>query len=108
MKSFFALSFVIPGKEHMVCKLNRSLYGLRLKQASRQWYKKLDAFMLKHGYKSSHANHGLYTKRDESGSPIILVLYVDDMLIAAKKRSTVDVLKKQLKFYIFNERPWGS
>ncbi|MCO5603724.1 hypothetical protein L7F22_057875 [Adiantum nelumboides] len=29
--------------------------------------------------------------------PIILVLYVDDMLIAAKKRSTVDALKEQLK-----------
>ena len=69
--------FVIPGKEHLVCKLNRSLYGL--KQASRQWYKKFDAFMLKHGYKRSHVDHCLYTKRDESGSPIILVLYVDDM-----------------------------
>ena len=53
--------------------------------------------MLKHGYKRSHANHCLYTKRDGNGSPIILVLYVDDMLIAANKRSTVDVLKKQLK-----------
>ena len=78
--------FVIPGKEHLVCKLNRSLYGL--KQTSRQWYKKFDAFMLKHGYKRSHADHCLYTKRDESGSPVIL---------AATKRSTVDVLKKQLK-----------
>ena len=27
--------FVVPGKEHMVCKLTRSLYGL--KQAPRQW-----------------------------------------------------------------------
>ncbi|MCO5610248.1 hypothetical protein L7F22_064484 [Adiantum nelumboides] len=87
--------YVIPGKEHLVCKLNRSLYGL--KQASRQWYKKFDAFMLKHGYKRSHADHCLYIKRDEDGSPIILVLYVDDILIAAEKRSTVDALKEQLK-----------
>ena len=52
--------------------------------------------MLKHGYKRSHADHCLYTKRDENASPLILVLYVDDivddMLIAAKKRSAVDVL----------------
>ena len=72
--------FVIPGKERLVCKL---------KQASRQWYKTFDAFMLK--------LHCLYTNRDENGSPIILVLYADDIIIAAKKRSTVDALKKQLK-----------
>ena len=40
--------FVVPGKEHMVCKLTRSLYGL--KQAPRQWYKKFDAFMTKSGF----------------------------------------------------------
>ncbi|MCO5615152.1 hypothetical protein L7F22_069441 [Adiantum nelumboides] len=87
--------FVISRKEHLVCKLNRSLYGL--KQASRQSYKKFDTFMLKHGYKRSHADHCLYIKRDEDGTPIMLVLYVDDMLIAAKKQSTVDALKEQLK-----------
>ena len=35
--------FVVPGKEHMVCKITRSLYGL--KQAPRQWYKNFDSFM---------------------------------------------------------------
>ena len=52
--------------------------------------------MLKHGYKRSYADHCLYTKLDEDGSPIIFVLYVDDMLIAGKKRSAVDALKQQL------------
>ena len=37
--------FVVPVKEHMVCKLTRILYGL--KQAPRQWYKKFDSFMTK-------------------------------------------------------------
>ena len=35
--------FVVPGKEHMVCKLTRSLYGL--KQAPRQWCNKFDSFV---------------------------------------------------------------
>ncbi|KAK1631604.1 hypothetical protein QYE76_005919 [Lolium multiflorum] len=30
--------FVVPGKEDLVCKLKRSLYGL--KQSPRQWYKR--------------------------------------------------------------------
>ena len=86
--------YVILGKEHLVCKLKRSLYGL--KQAPRQWYKKFDAFMLKNGFKRSQADHCLYTTKDIDGNPIILVLYVDDMLLAGKKKETIDALKQQL------------
>ena len=46
-----SVGYVILGKEHLVCKLKRSLYGL--KQVPRQWYKKFDAFMLKNGFNRS-------------------------------------------------------
>ncbi|OAE22245.1 hypothetical protein AXG93_412s1350 [Marchantia polymorpha subsp. ruderalis] len=40
--------FQVSRKEDYVCKLKRSLYGL--KQSSMQWYKRFDSFMLKIGY----------------------------------------------------------
>jgi ATP-binding cassette subfamily B (MDR/TAP) protein 1 len=43
--------FIVPSKEDLVCKLKRSLYGL--KQSPRQWYKRFDSFMLAHGFKRS-------------------------------------------------------
>ncbi|WVZ89176.1 hypothetical protein U9M48_035612 [Paspalum notatum var. saurae] len=87
--------FVIPGKENLVCKLKKSLYGL--KQSPRQWYKRFDSFMLCNGFKRSDCDSCVYLKT-VNGSTIYLLLYVDDMLIAAKEKSEIDKLKVQ-----FNE-----
>ena len=85
--------FVIPGKEKLVCKLKKSLYGL--KQSPRQWYKRFDTFMLSQGFKRSNYDSCVYLKT-VNGSTIYLLLYVDDMLIAAKSMSEINELKKQL------------
>nr|AAL75759.1 Putative pol polyprotein [Oryza sativa Japonica Group]AAL91607.1 Putative pol polyprotein [Oryza sativa Japonica Group]AAP51772.1 retrotransposon protein, putative, Ty1-copia subclass [Oryza sativa Japonica Group] len=84
--------FIVPGKEGYVCKLKRSFYGL--KQSPRQWYKRFDLFMLSHGFKRSEFDSCVYIKF-VNGSPIYL-LYVDDMLIAAKSKEQITTLKKQL------------
>ena len=40
--------FIVLGKEDMVCRLKKSLYGL--KQSPRQWYKTFDSFMISQGF----------------------------------------------------------
>ena len=85
--------FVIPGKEHFVCKLKKSLYGL--KQSPRQWYKRFDLFMRSRGFNRSNYDSCVYLKT-VNGSVIYLLLYVDDILIAAKDKSEITKLKAQL------------
>ena len=76
-----------------MCKLKRSLYGL--KQSPRQWNKRFDSFMLSHGFKRSKYDSCVYIKH-VNGSSIYLLLYVDDMLIAAKSKVEITKLKKLL------------
>nr|CAN72350.1 hypothetical protein VITISV_034941 [Vitis vinifera] len=71
--------FIVQGQENLIYKLRKSLYGL--KQAPRQWYKKFDNFMHRIGFKRCEADHCCYFKSFDN-SYIILLLYVDDMLIA--------------------------
>ena len=85
--------FEVQGKEKMVCKLQRSLYGL--KQAPRQWYKKFDSFMGNNGFLRCQADHCCYVKIF-GDSYIILLLYVDDMLIAGGCKREIDKLKREL------------
>ena len=86
--------FVAHGSEDMVCSLRKSLYGL--KQAPREWYQKFDAFMRSEGYMRSHEDPCLYTRKAADGSLIVLILYVDDMLIAGKSVADVNALKHRL------------
>ena len=47
--------FMVAGKEHLVCKLKKSLYGL--KKDLRQWYKKFESFMIGLGYHKAQTDH---------------------------------------------------
>ncbi|GJY31666.1 retrovirus-related pol polyprotein from transposon TNT 1-94 [Tanacetum coccineum] len=87
--------FQSAGKEeNLVCKLKKSLYGL--KQALRQWYLKLDSFMQRAGYKRCVMDHCCYLKKVSSSS-IILLLYVDDMLVAGSDMAEIKKFKRTAK-----------
>ncbi|KAH9733955.1 Integrase catalytic domain-containing protein [Citrus sinensis] len=86
--------FRVAGKENNVCRLIKSLYGL--KQSPRQWYKRFDQFIQGHKFTRSEHDHCVYFRRLPDGAFIYLLLYVDDMLIASKNRDEIERLKKQL------------
>ena len=78
-----------------MCRIKKSLYGL--KQAPRQWYLKFDKFISEQGYTICHSDHCVYLKRKNDGSYIILLLYVDDMLVAGSNMPEINVLKRKLE-----------
>ena len=79
--------------EHLLCKLNKSLYGL--KQASRQWYSKFSTTILKYGFKQSKFDYFLFTKKFNQ-TFIALLAYVDDILIASNNVQAIEKLKSFL------------
>lgn len=79
--------------EHLVCKLKKSLYGL--KQASRQWYLKFHNVIFSFGFVENIMDECIYLKF--SGSKIcFLVLYVDDILLATNDKGLLHEVKQFL------------
>ncbi|KAL0409675.1 UNVERIFIED_CONTAM: Retrovirus-related Pol polyprotein from transposon RE1 [Sesamum radiatum] len=81
---------VAPG---MVCKLQRSLYGL--KQASRQWNVELTVKLKEFGFLQSAHDHCLFTKRTAAGL-MALMVYVDDILVTGPCLEDIDTVKDYL------------
>ncbi|KAK1628923.1 hypothetical protein QYE76_003238 [Lolium multiflorum] len=70
--------FVDPKNADKVCKLQRSIYGL--KQASRSWNRRFDKVIKDFGFIQCHGEACIYKK--VSGSSVaFLILYVDDILL---------------------------
>jgi hypothetical protein len=86
--------YEVKGKENLVCRLKKRLYGL--KKSPRKWYLKFDKFMIEQGYNRCHYDHCVFFKSLENGSYIILLLYVDDMLVASSNIQNINVLKNKL------------
>ncbi|GJR87487.1 retrotransposon protein, putative, ty1-copia subclass [Tanacetum coccineum] len=85
--------FVNPKYPNRVCKLKRSIYGL--KHASRQWNKRFYNEIKKFGFTQNRDEPCVYLK--SSGSNVtFLILYVDDILIMG---NNIPMLK-DVKSYI--------
>ena len=71
----------VKGKEHLVCKLKRSIYGL--KQSSRCWNEALDKHLKKMGLKQSK-NDPCICILNSGGEIFIIAVYFDDIIQAGK------------------------
>ena len=85
--------FKTKGKEHMVCKLQRSIYGL--KQASRSWNIKFDQAITSFGFEKSPDEPCVY-KRIQAHKVVFLVLYVDDILLIGNDKQVLSGVKDWL------------
>ncbi|KAL5831145.1 hypothetical protein ACOSQ4_016499 [Xanthoceras sorbifolium] len=79
--------------EHTVCRLNKSLYGL--KQASRNWFSTFSDTIRKAGYQQSKADYSLFTKTQGTSFTAILI-YVDDILLTGNDLHEMERLKRFL------------
>lgn len=77
----------------MVCKLNKAIYGL--KQAPRQWFLRIGCVLNEIGFVMSLADNGMYLAA-KGETEVYLGLYVDDMLLASKNVSDLDIVKTKL------------
>ena len=72
--------FVDEEHPDYVCKLNKSLYGL--KQSARCWYRTLDAWLKENGYRQIGADGCIYIKTEKSADGqinfVIYPVFVDD------------------------------
>ena len=70
--------------ERIVCRLTKSIYGL--KQSPRTWYGKINMFFIDYGFQRSEHDHNVYI---HSIFKLVLLLYVDDLVIASPSAQDV-------------------
>jgi hypothetical protein len=81
--------FVVPGKETLVCRLKKSVDGL--KQAPRLWYGRFDKTLGRMGFTPRRADRCVYVKRTKNETSFILVHVDDAWAGSTRKESLVEI-----------------
>lgn len=97
-------AFEVQGQKDKVCLLKRSLYGL--KQAGRCWYDKLDTYLKSINMINNEVDPCVYVNNNKDDK-VIVIIYVDDLLIASKNICELQKVKTFLsdKFQINDMGP---
>lgn len=75
-------------------RVDGALYGL--KQAATCWWEEVGKVLRSLGFKRLQSEWGLYY-RDGTQGPILILVYVDDFMLAARNRSTINKTLADLK-----------
>ncbi|XP_057985369.1 uncharacterized mitochondrial protein AtMg00810-like, partial [Hevea brasiliensis] len=86
--------FVAQGELGKVCRLRKSLYGL--KQSPRAWFGRFSEAVQEFGMQKSKCDHSVFYKQSEAGL-ILLVVYVDDIIITGSDSAGISSLKTFLQ-----------
>ena len=84
--------FVVLGKEHLVCRLKRSIYGL--KQSPRCWNTVLDSHLKKMGFVQTTTDPCVH--RASGGEPIYFGVYDDNIIFATRSSKKMADVKREL------------
>jgi len=82
------------GGPNVVCKLSKSLYGL--KQSARQWNKKLYSVLSTLGFTRLQSDSSIYIF-SRGDLKIIVPVYIDDITLISKNDSAMDNVVKELQ-----------
>ena len=83
--------FVAQGEFGLVCKLHRSLYGL--KQSPRAWFDQFSFVVQEFGMTRSTTDHSVFYHHMSSRQCICLIVYVDDIVITNNDQDGIQRLK---------------
>uniref|UniRef100_A0AAG5DSQ9 Integrase catalytic domain-containing protein n=1 Tax=Anopheles atroparvus TaxID=41427 RepID=A0AAG5DSQ9_ANOAO len=96
--------FIVPGQEGLVCKLKKSIYGL--KQSATCWNRALHEVLLKFNFEQCESDPCLYV-RNKGGSAVYLLVYVDDLLIGSKEEAEINKIYENRREH-FGITPLGA
>ena len=83
--------YIKPGEEHLVCKLKKSIYGL--KQSPRCWNQAFSEYLASVGLNQSSADPCVFIRKKPAA---IIAVYVDDLVILATTESDMHQVKSSL------------
>ena len=84
--------YVMKGQENLVCKLKKSIYGL--KHSSRCWNAVFSEYMISLQFQQSTADLCIFVRNSDNIS--IVAFYIDNLIVIAKTQKEMERIKQAL------------